>query len=363
MVFSDYKIILRKIRNRVDWKLLLFLVLFLNVKLAIKIPAIIIIYLLQFNFKFGFSFKNSRLPLFYLLVMFIAFIDLLVTKGYANTNYLMVFLTGIGFWILCLLAVHQIKLSVEHNTVEVLHRTILLFFVLNAIVSFATIGHIMLDAHDINPYRYQGQYQKYFLGTGDYIRGITFDISTTNAVFNAFGVVYFLTRKKPVMVLICMAVLLLTASNFVNIALIVTLAFLFLFKSSKDQKSMMAICFMFLVVFLAKISPQNNTYVFETFKNIIHPPRPPFTQVAVNTIPDSLTSPEGIRRKFAKQYLDSLKAIQNKKTPNNTAWFIPANLPKTEAGRVLVIGADINTPPVPNAYRYACRAKKTTGVY
>eukprot|EP01039_Chlorochromonas_danica_P015397 gene15397-18091_t len=45
----------------------------------------------------------------------------------------------------------------------------------------------MIDAHAINPFRYQGQYQKYFLGTGDYIKGVTFDISTTNAVINAFA--------------------------------------------------------------------------------------------------------------------------------------------------------------------------------
>jgi hypothetical protein len=51
-------------------------------------------------------------------------------------------------------------------------------------------------------------YQKYFIGTGDHIRGITFDTSTTNAVLNAFGIVYFLLRKQMVMALLCMAVLL-----------------------------------------------------------------------------------------------------------------------------------------------------------
>ncbi len=60
------------------------MMLFLNVKLAVKIPAIIIIYLLQFNFKFGFSFKNSRLPLFYLLIIIIAFVGLIVNRSYGN---------------------------------------------------------------------------------------------------------------------------------------------------------------------------------------------------------------------------------------------------------------------------------------
>jgi len=282
---------------------------------------------------------------FYLLVIAIAFINFIINKGYNSSNYLVVFAIGIGFWLLCLLAIHQIKLSVENNSVQILHNTILVFFVINAIVSLATLAYIMVDAHAINPFRYQGQYQKYFLGTGDYIKGITFDISTTNAVINAFGVVYFLARKMPLMVLICMIVLLLTASNFMNIALLLVLTGLFLFKTNRDQKSLITICCMFLIVFLAKVSPQNNQYVHETFKNIINPPHPPFNTVALNTT-DSSKNPDFTRRKFAKQYLDSIKAIASKIGVNNRSLAaLPANLPKTGAGRIILIGADINTPP------------------
>ncbi|WP_158992548.1 hypothetical protein [Mucilaginibacter sp. L196] len=345
MTFNIAGFNLKKLQTYVDWKLLLFLLLFLNVKLAVKIPAIIIIYLLQFNFKFGFNFKNSRLPLFYLLVIAIAFINLIINKGYNSSNYLVVFAIGIGFWLLCLLAVHQIKLSVENNSVQVLHNTILVFFVVNAIVSLATLAYIMVDAHAINPFRYQGQYQKYFLGTGDYIKGITLDISTTNAVINAFGVVYFLTRKMPLMVLICMIVLLLTASNFMNIALLLVLTGLFLFKTNRDQKSLIVICCMFLIIFLAKVSPQNNQYVHETFKNIINPPHPPFNTATLTTT-DSSKDPDFTKRKFAKQYLDSIKSIVIKSGINNRSLAaLPANLPKTGAGRIILIGADINTPP------------------
>lgn len=336
---------LKKLHIYVDWKLLMFLLLFLNVKLAVKIPAIILIYLLQFNFNFGFSFKNSRLPLFYLLVIAIACIDLIINKGYNNFSYLMVFAIGVAFWLLCLLAIHQIKLSVENNNVQVLHNTLLVFFIINAIVSLATLAYIMVDAHAINPFHYQGQYQKYFLGTGDYIKGITFDISTTNAVINAFGVVYFLTRKMPLMVLTCMVVLLLTASNFMNIALLLVLAGLFAFKTNRDQKSIIVVCCMLLVVFLTKVSPQNNQYVHETVKNIVHPPQPPFNNTPI-IVPDSLKDPEFVKRQFARHYLDSLKAIAIKKPINYRAIALtPKNLPKTNAGRVILVGADINTPP------------------
>src|SRR5258708_25487806 len=117
--FGDFN--LKKVLNSIDWKLLLFLMLFLNVKLVIKIPAIIIIYFLRFDFRFGFSFKNSRLPLFYLLVITIAFVGLIINRNYGDPNYLLVFFTGIVFWGLCLLAVHQVKLSAENNEIEIIN--------------------------------------------------------------------------------------------------------------------------------------------------------------------------------------------------------------------------------------------------
>ena len=177
----------RKLHKLADWRLLLFLVLFLNVKMAIKVPAIALIYLLQFNFKFGFNFKNSRLPFFYLLAIGIALFNWVISRNYFNINYNIVLLTGIGFWVLCILAMHQIKLFVENNDIETIHRTIVAFFIINAALSFLNIAAIIWETGYLNPYTYQGQFQKYFISTGDYIRGLTFDTSTTNAVLNAFG--------------------------------------------------------------------------------------------------------------------------------------------------------------------------------
>ncbi|HTK22447.1 MAG TPA: hypothetical protein VL442_23175, partial [Mucilaginibacter sp.] len=247
----------RKLRKLADWRLLLFLVLFLNVKMAVKVPAIVLIYVLQFNFKFGFSLKNSRLPLFYLLAIGIALLNWLISRSYFNINYDIVLLTGIGFWVLCILAMHQVKLFVENNDTETIHRTIVAFFIINAVLSFLNVAAIIWETGYFNPYTYQGQFQKYFISTGDYIRGLTFDTSTTNAVLNAFGCIYFLTKKNVLMPLLCMAVMLLTASNFTNMILLLCFGILFIFKSTRDQKSLIAICSMFLVVFMVKVSPQN----------------------------------------------------------------------------------------------------------
>ncbi|HEY4195753.1 MAG TPA: hypothetical protein VGM63_09475, partial [Mucilaginibacter sp.] len=318
MVISSAFFNPEKLKKLADWKLLLFLILFLNVKLAVKIPAIALIYLLQFNFKFGFSLKNSRLPFFYLLVIAISVLNWVMSMHYLNLNYNLVLLTGIGFWVLCILAMHQVKLFVENNDTETIHRTIVAFFIINAILSFCNLAVIIFETGAINPYTYQGQYQKYFIGTGDYIRGITFDTSTTNAVLNALGVIYFLSKKNAVMLLVCMAVMLFTGSNFTNILLLTCFVVLFIFKSSRDQKSLIAICVMFLLVFMVKISPQNYMYVHETVKNTVHPepiPPPVITKPKLNLpitlMPDSLLTAHQRKEKIAQRFIDSIYVLHH----------------------------------------------------
>ena len=339
-----------KLRKEIDWKLLVFLLLFLNVKLAIKIPAIVLIYVLQFDFKMGFSLKNSRLPLFYLIAISIAVINGFLYLHYESTNYLVLWLTGIGFWVLCILAIHQIKLTVERNTVEVIHRTIVVFFIINAIFSLFNLLAIIIAIHNINPYTYQGEYQKYFIGTGDYIKGITFDTSNTNAVLNAIGVIYFLDKKKPLLLLMCMGTLLLTGSNCVNIILLAILLVLFVFKSTRDQKSLIAACLFMLVVFMARVSPQNNQYVIQTVKySFLREPKPvPIVTTVPPPVPSKkikvILTPEQQKQHVAHEYLDSVGPILAR---TRKAAIIKAGKPLVVVGdgRIIMPVADINSAP------------------
>src|ERR1700744_1615623 len=164
MVISNDIFNFKKLKNLADWKLLLFLILFMDVKLVVKVAAIILIYVLQSDFKFGFSFKNSRLPLFYLLVIGIAILNWFIIGNY-HFNYDLVLLSGISFWLLCILAMHQVKLSVETYDTESINRTIIIFFALNAVASFINLAIIIYHTRHLKPYTYQGEYQKYFIGT------------------------------------------------------------------------------------------------------------------------------------------------------------------------------------------------------
>lgn len=326
----------------INWQLLLFMILFLNVKLIVKIAAVVLIYLLQFNFKFGFRWSNSRLPLFYLFVIGIGVLNWLLLSGFNDSNYSVAFLTGLFFWTLCVLATHQIKLFVERNPAVVIHKTIVVFFLLNAIFSLAVFVMIIIKTGAANPYLYQGEYQKYFIGTGDYIRGISFDTSTTNAVLNAFGVIYFLKRRNASMVFLCMIILLLTGSNLSNFLLAAVLLFIFIFQSDKNQKSVVIVCFLFLVIFLAKISPQNNNYVSNYLEKTFYTgKKKPVNenQLSIRLRPDSTLTPEERNEKIATLYLDSLYRLQNEKLNKMNAH------PASFIQEIEIPKADINTAP------------------
>lgn len=336
---------LKKLKSLLDWKLLLFLVLFLDVKLAVKIVAIVLIYLLQADFRFGFRLKDSRLPLFYPLIIALAITGAFINADLTVHNYWPALLTGLAFWLLCLLAIHQIKLAVERNDSDVIHRTLLVFFAVNAAVSLLNIVAIILKTGEINPYTYQGEYQKYFINTGDYIKGLTFDTSTTNAVISAFGVIYFLVRKNGLMMLVCMATLLLTVSNTLNILLLAIFALLFIFRSTREQKSLISVCVFLLVLFMAKVSPQNNDYVVKTVNNILHrknkPVVPQYAPIPIQLRPDSTLNPEEKREKMAAIYIDSLNHAQQAVTATKEVQLPLA----TSNGRIFTPKANIYSAP------------------
>jgi hypothetical protein len=295
--------------GQIDWPLLVFLLLFMNVKLYIKVIAILFIYSFRFNFNFGFKFRNSRLPLFYVAVMIISFFNLILYRLYPDFHYDLVFLTGLFFWLLCILAIHQLKLSVDTVKPHILNNTLVIFFMINALVSIINIAVIIAETGALNPFLYQGLFQKYFIGTGDYVRGIFFDTSTTNALINAFGLVFFLTRKRLIMALVCTVILLLTGSNSTNFLLIIVLIYLFIFQSTRNQKSIISICFFLLILFLAKVSPQNNNYVLgmikRDFSRVERLPVPPISSMpSITKLETDLRHKE---QQIAESFMDSVK--------------------------------------------------------
>ena len=331
----------------IDWRLLLFMLMLMNVKLAVKIAGVVLIYCLRPDFKFGIHFKKSRIPLFYPLIIALVLFGWLFSGLIKNINYDLTLITGIFFWLLCLLAFHQIKYAIEKNTSQTIHQTIFVFLIINAALSLLTYAYIMWDAGSMNPYRYQGQFQKYFMGTGDYIKGITMDTSTTNAILNAFAVIYFLSRGKYLPMLLCMLVLILTGSNVTNLLLFGTFIVLFIFKTSKAQKSMIVVCLAMLVAFMAGISPQNNDYVEGITKKIFNKVPTtvikPVREIPLSEKPDSILSAVERKQKIAQDYIDSTYVAEHEKLLQSATLSIAMPGKIDPPGKLIIVKDDIHS--------------------
>ncbi len=314
---------------KVDWVLLIFLILVLNVKILVKIIAIIILLLFNRKLFWKKDFYRQKFIWFYFSMILIAIINLLFNISSLSPHYLIATLVGIIFWLMCAASGFISYRFVRKTENSKLHETITCFFILNAIVTIGQLLFIIWDSGSINPYTYQGMHQKYFIGTGDLMTGISFDVSTTNAVLNAFGIVYFLSRHKMHLVLLCMIMLLLTASNFTNILLIVVLLFIFIFQSSRNQKSIILVCLFLLVIFMSRISPQNNHYVKETYEKMTNKkpeqPATPKKDIPLIQKPDSILNTDERKQKIALLFLDSFNKARIKKyfADNPQAAFIP----------------------------------------
>lgn len=340
---------LKKLRHSVNWPMLAFLVLFLNVKTPVKIVAIVLIYIFHPDFRFGFKLRNSRLPLFYPLIIGIALLALLINADYNHQNYLLLFILGISCWPLALLATHQMKRAVEHTDPQILHRTVTAFFIVNALISVANIGYIMLQTHSINPYTFMGMHQRYYINTGDDIKGLSFDISSTNAALCALGAFYFLDKRNLKMLVVCTLTMLLTFSNLITMCFLLIMVLLFIFRTDRLQKSLIVVVFGLYALSMAKISPQNGKYIDEITKYTLNKSQPP--KVANALIADSLAAQhakvaplEVQRRKIARHYLDSLSheiAIRYK--PDVQPLQLPKTVQRDDEGRIVL----------PQPYKYS----------
>jgi hypothetical protein len=278
---NDSKILtlLRSWLRGIDWRLLIFLILVLDVKLAAKIIAVVAIYVLRPNFRFGFrSFRHPKIPHFYWILPVIALLDWLLRLNFSAASGLLL-VSSLFFWAMCILIVYQMRLFAEQRDQVVVHRTVALFFLLNAAVSIGTLIDIMFITGTLNPYNYLGMGQAYFISTGDHIQGITFDFSLTNALINTMGIVYFIARRQYLPVIACVVALLLTGSNFTNLLLAFVLVILFFYRSPVVQKVTTAVCLVLLVFFMKVVSPENKDYAAATIATIAKHEQVNFTPV------------------------------------------------------------------------------------
>ena len=301
--------------SQTDWKVLLFLVLVLNVKLVIKILAVILLIILSWKTLPVKNIFRQRYLFFYFGMVSIGLINLLLQYKVVHIPYLIVWAMGILFWIMAVLAATLSFHLVQNAEWEKLSKSVTLFFLVHISLIFFRLLLIMWETGTINPYTYKGFNQKYYLSTGDSITGITFDSPVTTAVICAFGVLFFLYNRRFLFSILSMAALLIIFSNLTNIFLLLSLAVAFIFRSDKVQKSFIMIFLMMLLIFITRVSPQNNEYVVSFVYKLIGkayylPPVKVLTVDELKESPDSILTFDQQKRKKALIYIDSLNSLE-----------------------------------------------------
>jgi hypothetical protein len=290
-----------------SWPLLLLLIGVINVKLVVKI-IVLLSYLIIYRKEL--LPNKEKIPAFiwfYASMICIGTVNFFLAGDLLNKNYLVVVLLGIGFWGLCIAASLIAKMLIEKTATTKITATIKFFFQLNFLITAFQLFIIMIDAGALNPYTYQGQYQKYFISTGDRMTGISFDISTTNAILSAFGVFYFLYRQQFVMLLLCMITLLATGSNFIFLLTLASFFVIFLFSSNRLQKSSIILCLALFVIFLARVSPQNNRYANTVLSEKVMERKINADQLSIAKT-ESTSGIENQKLQIARSYIDSINA-------------------------------------------------------
>lgn len=271
--FRNIKVALVSFLQSTDLVFLLFLLLFLNFKLPVKVLGLIFIYVVRrdFNFRsYWSSGRSAKVPLFYLLIIPLSIIQLLVNSNYQQ-NYLLLFCAGIVLWMISWLVLHQLVVAVKRDS-EKVHNALICFFIFNAIVSAINMIAVLMETDGLNPYVFEGLSLKYHSSTGDFIRGITFDVSTTNMIINIFGVFYFLYHQRFKLSFVCLLVVLLTTSNMGNIIMLAFFLFILAGRFPVLMKSYAAVFICVLVVFTLRISSSNLVYIQGSFKKVANKP-------------------------------------------------------------------------------------------
>jgi hypothetical protein len=178
---------------KIDWVLLIFLLLFTNqAVISLKIAGLLFAYLAYPNFKF--KFNTGRLPKFYIYIVVLAVVNLFIKIRDFSSSYIAAFLVGCSFWLFAFLGYHQVKLSIERNSPAAINKTLKLFTVINFASCIFQLWQIILITGRINPYT--GLEFPYGMSTGDNIYGILLQNSYYNMMIASMLAVYFFYKKQ-----------------------------------------------------------------------------------------------------------------------------------------------------------------------
>ncbi len=342
------KRILINIFSNANIQLLVFLIFFLNVKFIVKVIAIVFMIISTRNFKFGFSLKNSRLPLFYLLIILLEIVKYLLVVHNYSLDYSLVLSMGILQWAFCLLSIHYLKLQIDQDNTGKTHNTIRAFFILNFLVSLFFLAILIFHPVWLTFWGHGANVTFDDPSAGDTILGISFDTSTVNATINCLGLIYFLFKKDYVFCLMNLLTVVLCTSN---VTFFLTLAILILMVLTVREKKLRIYTLLYTLIFLLLyflIYPKNRTYIRNYFVQMYvvnvnpKPQQTSDSEVYILQQGDS----EITEKRAISIYPDSVYDFNNKKFEHVVSNFMSFRaLRQNDKGYVIVPAVVYDTKP------------------
>jgi hypothetical protein len=243
-----------KIKNKLeslDWGMLVVLILLMNVSTKVKLIGVIFLCIYNYSLKIK---TYSKIPKFYLVMIFYSFLQYLIDLNFFETDVLIKKTLSIGYWTFSLVVIYQLAGLIKNRDTQKIKNSLDVFFILNILFSFFNLAVIIFKIGDINPFTFTGNNFQYDMSTGDHIRGISYDTSTINAFISLFGFIYYTINKRYFLGMLSFILLLYTNSNLVNLTLLTVLLTLF-FQRGSFIKSMVVCYTGIIVVFYSQISP------------------------------------------------------------------------------------------------------------
>ena len=252
---------LNSVTRDINLPLLIFLILFLNVKFIFKLLALVFMILYSRNLKLGLSWKKSRLPQFYLAIILIELVKYVLFTRNFTLAYSLVFCLGILQWSISLLALHHIKLFIEKDDSRKVHNTIKAFFALNFLVSIFFLLVLLFHPTWLSFWGQGTNLTFNHPSAGDAILGISFDASTVNASINCLGLIYFLYKREVLFSFLCAIIIVCCTSNIIFLLTLGILIIMILTVRSKQLRLRTAVMTFAILALYIPYSPKNRTYM------------------------------------------------------------------------------------------------------
>ena len=279
--------------------LLLFILLVTNYRISLKITALAVIYIYRPNFKF----KKSGIVYFYFGIIVLGIVNLLFISNDLSYAHCMVVISGCLIWTACLLTYHQVKLAIEKSTTIQLLNTLKLLVLINFVISVFDIVKIMLITHTLNPYA-QICPPPYGISSGDLIGGIYGGMHLVNMIVSSMMLFLFIYQKNFLFSLFSILPFLLTGSNFGTLVIIITLLYILISQKNKVIKHYVLFILSIAVVFYAKVTPDNLSYLTKSLTKVSQQARNiPIENIDPLPNDNFVKSPEDIKNEKIHNYI------------------------------------------------------------